>query len=85
MYSDPSHVLVYADEGARQQLAICFHARPRPGGDPGSDRAGVTPAARRSGSPPESEDQASSGIPVRPDHVETVDVMWANRVSWTGW
>jgi 8-oxo-dGTP pyrophosphatase MutT (NUDIX family) len=38
VYSDPSHVLVYADEGARQQLAICFHARPRHGGELGSDR-----------------------------------------------
>lgn len=28
VYSDPSHVLVYPGEGALQQVAICFHARP---------------------------------------------------------
>jgi ADP-ribose pyrophosphatase YjhB (NUDIX family) len=78
VYSDPSHVLVYADEGARQQLAICFHARPRQGDEPGSDRAGVTPAARRPGSLPASGDQLPTGVPVRPDHLETVDAMWAN-------
>ena len=30
VYSEPGHVLVYAD-GARQQLAVCFHAVPRDG------------------------------------------------------
>jgi 8-oxo-dGTP pyrophosphatase MutT (NUDIX family) len=30
VYSDPAHVLVYRDEGVRQQVAICFHARPAP-------------------------------------------------------
>jgi ADP-ribose pyrophosphatase YjhB (NUDIX family) len=30
VYSEPGHVLVYAD-GARQQLAVCFHAAPRDG------------------------------------------------------
>lgn len=30
VYSDPGHVLVYAD-GARQQLAVCFHAVPAHG------------------------------------------------------
>jgi 8-oxo-dGTP pyrophosphatase MutT (NUDIX family) len=36
VYSDPAHVLVYADEGVRQQLAVCFHAHPRmPRGAPG--------------------------------------------------
>ena len=29
VYSEPGHVLVYAD-GARQQLAVCFHAVARP-------------------------------------------------------
>lgn len=29
VYSDPDHVIVYTAEGARQQLAVCFHARPR--------------------------------------------------------
>jgi 8-oxo-dGTP pyrophosphatase MutT (NUDIX family) len=29
VYSDPGHVLVYPDEGVRQQLAVCFHAHPR--------------------------------------------------------
>jgi len=28
VYSDPRHIVVYAGEGARQQVAICFHALP---------------------------------------------------------
>jgi 8-oxo-dGTP pyrophosphatase MutT (NUDIX family) len=28
VYSDPSHIVVYAVEGARQQIAVCFHAEP---------------------------------------------------------
>jgi ADP-ribose pyrophosphatase YjhB (NUDIX family) len=74
VYSDPSHVLVYAGEGVRQQLAICFHAHPREGSEPGS----VSGAAQRSGSQVNSRDLASGGSPVRPDCVETVDVMWAD-------
>jgi 8-oxo-dGTP pyrophosphatase MutT (NUDIX family) len=29
VFSDPSHIVVYVQEGARQQLAVCFHAVPR--------------------------------------------------------
>jgi mutator protein MutT len=29
VYSIPDHIVVYLAEGARQQLAVCFHARPR--------------------------------------------------------
>jgi 8-oxo-dGTP pyrophosphatase MutT (NUDIX family) len=56
VYSDPTHVLVYRDEGVRQQLAVCFHAQPH---------------------------LTSPGRPVpdgRPDHVETIDVAWADPV-----
>lgn len=28
VYSDPGHIVVYAVEGALQQVAVCFHARP---------------------------------------------------------
>jgi 8-oxo-dGTP pyrophosphatase MutT (NUDIX family) len=28
IYSDPAHIVVYPDEGALQQFAICFHAHP---------------------------------------------------------
>ena len=28
VYSDPAHIVVYADEGALQQFAVCFHAHP---------------------------------------------------------
>jgi 8-oxo-dGTP pyrophosphatase MutT (NUDIX family) len=28
VYSDPDHIVVYEVEGARQQFAVCFHARP---------------------------------------------------------
>ena len=32
IYSDPAHIVVYPVEGARQQVAVCVHARPaRPG------------------------------------------------------
>jgi 8-oxo-dGTP pyrophosphatase MutT (NUDIX family) len=37
VYSEPGHVLVYAD-GARQQLAVCFHAVPRDGQPSGAAR-----------------------------------------------
>lgn len=70
-----SHVLVYAGEGVRQQLAICFHARPR--GEPDGNGAGsTTGAGRRAGSPGGSGQPATG---VRPDCEETVDVMWAQR------
>jgi ADP-ribose pyrophosphatase YjhB (NUDIX family) len=33
VYSDPGHVMVYPETGeARQQFAVCFHARPIEGG-----------------------------------------------------
>jgi len=28
VYSDPEHIVVYAVEGGRQQVALCLHARP---------------------------------------------------------
>ena len=28
IYSDPTHIVVYPEEGALQQFAVCFHARP---------------------------------------------------------
>ena len=28
IYSDPTHIVVYPAEGALQQFAVCFHARP---------------------------------------------------------
>jgi ADP-ribose pyrophosphatase YjhB (NUDIX family) len=28
IYSDPEHIVVYPVEGARQQVAVCVHARP---------------------------------------------------------
>jgi 8-oxo-dGTP pyrophosphatase MutT (NUDIX family) len=69
VYSDPSHVLVYAGEGVRQQLAVCFHARPRESGGPSG-------TGRRAGSPGDRREPATA---VRPDCVETVDVTWAER------
>ncbi len=33
VYSDPAHIVVYSAEGALQQFAVCFHARPT-GPDP---------------------------------------------------
>jgi 8-oxo-dGTP pyrophosphatase MutT (NUDIX family) len=79
VYSDPSHVLVYAGEGARQQLAICFHARPRQRSGPGNDcPARMTPAVARPGSRFESGHRGTGAVSVRPDCVETVDVMWAD-------
>lgn len=74
VYSDPSHVLVYAGEGARQQLAICFHARPLDDGGSSGNGAGATPGpGRRPGSP------GGDAERVRPDCVETVAAMWAER------
>jgi len=29
IYSDPAHIVVYSVEGARQQVALCVHARPQ--------------------------------------------------------
>lgn len=29
VYSSPDHIVVYLGEGARQQIAVCFHASPR--------------------------------------------------------
>ena len=38
IYSDPAHIVVYPVEGARQQVAVCVHARPvRPGEPPRPD------------------------------------------------
>ena len=38
IYSDPAHIVVYPVEGARQQVAVCLHARPvRPGERPRPD------------------------------------------------
>jgi len=38
IYSDPAHIVVYPVEGARQQVAICLHARPlRPDEQPRPD------------------------------------------------
>jgi 8-oxo-dGTP pyrophosphatase MutT (NUDIX family) len=77
VYSDPSHVLVYAGEGARQQLAICFHARPQDNGGSSGNGAGGPPGpGRRPGSP---GGHAEAGTGVRPDCVETVAAMWAER------
>jgi ADP-ribose pyrophosphatase YjhB (NUDIX family) len=77
VYSDPSHVLVYAGEGARQQLAICFHARPMDnGGSSGNGAGGTTGPGRRPGSPGGGAEPATG---VRPDCVETVAAMWAER------
>jgi 8-oxo-dGTP pyrophosphatase MutT (NUDIX family) len=75
VYSDPSHVLVYAGEGVRQQLAICFHARPR--GEPAGNGAGSTSGAGRRAGSPGGSGQPATGV--RPDCEETVDVMWAER------
>jgi 8-oxo-dGTP pyrophosphatase MutT (NUDIX family) len=54
IYSDPAHIVVYLVEGARQQVAICVHARPepaeqtpRPDHDETSDAAWFTPADTR--------------------------------------
>ncbi|HET9565025.1 MAG TPA: NUDIX domain-containing protein, partial [Mycobacterium sp.] len=33
VYSDPTHVLVDPDDSIHQQLALCFHAVPRPPSD----------------------------------------------------
>jgi 8-oxo-dGTP pyrophosphatase MutT (NUDIX family) len=68
VYSDPSHVLVYAAEGARQQLALCFHARPEDHQNRGGGRGGSR------GRPRSVVDECAR---VRPDGVETVDVRWA--------
>ncbi len=38
VYSDPAHIVVYVVEGALQQFAVCFHARPTsPGQQPRPD------------------------------------------------
>ena len=46
IYSDPAHIVVYSVEGARQQVAVCMHARPaRPGELPRPDDDETTAAA----------------------------------------
>ena len=46
IYSDPGHIVVYPVEGARQQVAICVHARPvRPDERPRPDHDEATAAA----------------------------------------
>ena len=46
IYSDPAHIVVYPVEGARQQVAVCVHARPaRPGELPRPDDDETTAAA----------------------------------------
>jgi 8-oxo-dGTP pyrophosphatase MutT (NUDIX family) len=46
VFSDPGHVLVYPGEGARQQLAVCFHAVPAaPDAVPGPDHDETVAAA----------------------------------------
>jgi 8-oxo-dGTP pyrophosphatase MutT (NUDIX family) len=46
IYSDPAHIVVYRVEGARQQVALCLHARPdRPGQRPRPDGEEATAAA----------------------------------------
>jgi 8-oxo-dGTP pyrophosphatase MutT (NUDIX family) len=46
VYSDPGHIVVYAVEGARQQVALCLHARPdRPDQLPRPDGIEDTAAA----------------------------------------
>jgi 8-oxo-dGTP pyrophosphatase MutT (NUDIX family) len=55
VYSDPAHIVVYAVEGALQQFAVCFHARPvnldnvppRPDGVETSAAAWFAPAGTR--------------------------------------
>ena len=51
IYSDPAHIVVYPIEGARQQVAVCLHARvvrageqPRPDGDETTAASWFTPA-----------------------------------------
>ena len=51
IYSDPAHIVVYPVEGARQQVAVCLHARvvqvgelPRPDGDETTAASWFTPA-----------------------------------------
>jgi 8-oxo-dGTP pyrophosphatase MutT (NUDIX family) len=46
IYSDPAHIVVYPVEGARQQVAVCVHARPaRPDELPRPDDDETTAAA----------------------------------------
>ncbi len=46
VYSDPGHIVVYAVEGGRQQVALCLHARPvRPDRPPRPDGMEATAAA----------------------------------------
>jgi hypothetical protein len=46
IYSDPEHIVVYAVEGGRQQVALCLHARPvRPDRRPRPDGMEATAAA----------------------------------------
>ena len=46
IYSDPAHIVVYPVEGARQQVAVCVHARPvRPDERPRPDGDETTAAA----------------------------------------
>jgi hypothetical protein len=61
-------VLVYAAEGARQQLALCFHARPEDDVNRGGGQGRARSRARSA---------VYGGPRVRPDGAETVDVMWA--------
>ncbi len=45
IYSDPAHIVVYRVEGARQQVALCLHARPdQPGQRPRPDEDETTAA-----------------------------------------
>ncbi|HZZ45388.1 MAG TPA: NUDIX domain-containing protein [Pseudonocardia sp.] len=44
VYSDPRHVLSYPGEGAYQQIAICFYARPLHRNDPSPDNHETTAA-----------------------------------------
>lgn len=45
VYSEPGHILAYADGEVRQQVAICFHAVPRDEADPRPDYDETTAAA----------------------------------------
>ena len=46
IYSDPTHIVVYAVEGARQQVAVCVHAEPDPPDQvPGPDNDETVDAA----------------------------------------
>jgi 8-oxo-dGTP pyrophosphatase MutT (NUDIX family) len=54
VYSDPDHIVVYREEGALQQHAICLHAhpdpprqRPRPDHEETTDAAWFSPATTR--------------------------------------